>query len=198
MISDRRISANRRNARRSSGPKSAKGKKRAAQNSLRHGLSVSPLLSQQDAMWIKTMVEATCGNNADPVARQLSQEVFLAQAELLRVRRARDQLLSRVLKDPNYVSKHELKMEAILAGLVSEIGPIQIPERLKPIFAKPSMQERFSIVTKDFASQLDCMERYESRALSKRRKSISRYLKHVTSQFTEHLPRGDTLSCSMK
>jgi hypothetical protein len=39
MGSDRRIEANRRNARRSTGPRSADGKARVASNALKHGLT---------------------------------------------------------------------------------------------------------------------------------------------------------------
>lgn len=133
-------------------------------------------------MWIREMVETTCANDPDPMARHLSQEVFIAQTELLRVRRARGQLLSRVLKDPSYRSKSEQKFAAILADVESEIGPIQIPELLKPLFEKPAPQQRYSIALKDFAYQLERMERYESRALSKRRKATGRYVNYVHSR----------------
>ncbi len=42
MTSDRKREANRANAKKSTGPKSAAGKKRVAQNALRHGLSTGP------------------------------------------------------------------------------------------------------------------------------------------------------------
>jgi hypothetical protein len=40
MATEKQIAANRANARRSTGPKTAAGKKRASQNALRHGLAV--------------------------------------------------------------------------------------------------------------------------------------------------------------
>ena len=39
MTSDRQLSANRQNSRRSSGPRSAAGSSRASRNALRHGLA---------------------------------------------------------------------------------------------------------------------------------------------------------------
>ena len=41
MASDRQIAANRRNARKSTGPRSGAGKKRARRNAYRHGLTLS-------------------------------------------------------------------------------------------------------------------------------------------------------------
>jgi hypothetical protein len=41
MASERQIAANRRNARKSTGPRSGAGKKRASRNAYRHGLTLS-------------------------------------------------------------------------------------------------------------------------------------------------------------
>ena len=53
MASERQIAANRRNAKKSSGPRSAVGKARSRRNALRHGLAIaSRTISafQQDVM----------------------------------------------------------------------------------------------------------------------------------------------------
>jgi hypothetical protein len=42
MTTEKQIAANRLNARRSTGPKTAAGKRRASQNALRHGLTLPP------------------------------------------------------------------------------------------------------------------------------------------------------------
>ena len=52
MASERQLTANRRNAQKSTGPKSRAGKRRASQNANRHGLSARNLL---DADWIATI-----------------------------------------------------------------------------------------------------------------------------------------------
>jgi hypothetical protein len=54
MMSERQLRANRRNAQKSTGPKSRVGKKRAGQNAYRHGLGVGIL---PDPDWI-TKIEA--------------------------------------------------------------------------------------------------------------------------------------------
>lgn len=54
MASERQIAANRRNAGRSTGPRSRKGKKRVSRNAIRHGLSMplagAALTEQIDAL----------------------------------------------------------------------------------------------------------------------------------------------------
>jgi hypothetical protein len=55
----RRIEANRRNAQRSTGPKTAEGKARAAQNAVAHGLlSRETLLPDEDPQTLETLAEA--------------------------------------------------------------------------------------------------------------------------------------------
>jgi hypothetical protein len=188
MTTERKVHANRQNAKCSSGPKSSDGKKRAAQNARRHGLSVPPLASEDDAVWIKRMVDATCGVDADADIRGLVQEIFYAQSTLLRVRGARKQLFSRVLNDPDFLSKKERKMSSILASVEAQIGPIKIPDLLKPLFEKSQREDRYAIILKDFASQLETMERYENRALSKRRKAIGNYFTHIYSRTSNAQP----------
>ncbi len=45
MTSARQIAANRRNAAKSTGPKSAKGKERSRRNALRHGLTAETVIN---------------------------------------------------------------------------------------------------------------------------------------------------------
>lgn len=175
MTSAMKTDANRRNAKRSGGPKTIGGKKRAAQNAWRHGLSVSPLSSYEDAAWIEERVNTTCGDNPDVEARSLARDIFLAQSTLLRVRRARSQLISRLLNAPDFLSKKQQKIASIVASVEAQIGPVKIPAVLAPLLERHAPQDRYGIILKDFAAQLETIERYENRALSKRRKSIGKY-----------------------
>src|SRR3984893_9753132 len=77
MISETKRAANRRNAARSTGPRSGAGKKRAGQNALRHGLAIS--LRQDPATWaeIERMAKLICGDGAS----QLEYELALVRAE---------------------------------------------------------------------------------------------------------------------
>ena len=93
MASDKQIAANRRNAMRSTGPRTRSGKARSRANSLRHGL-----LS-------KVLVDPALANETDQLARRIAQEHgkpddcfesrTIAEAELiiLSARAVRAQLL---------------------------------------------------------------------------------------------------------
>jgi hypothetical protein len=70
MASERQIAANRRNALKSTGPRTTAGKLRASANALRHGLAASPL--RQHALFpeIKVMAKAIFGDCTDPLLLQ--------------------------------------------------------------------------------------------------------------------------------
>jgi hypothetical protein len=65
MTSAKAIAANRRNARRSTGPRTAAGKRKVARNALRHGLSIAvadPAVTAE----VARMTAALAGANAAP------------------------------------------------------------------------------------------------------------------------------------
>ena len=70
MTSERKIQANRQNARASTGPKTANGRARSAQNALRHGLSRSVLFN----VALSKDVEALAQELAGPGAKAHVQE----------------------------------------------------------------------------------------------------------------------------
>ena len=102
MTSDRKINANRANARASTGPQTAPGGARAARNALRHGLSLpvcsNPALSEE----VETLAREIAGPSANAESQELARQVAEAQIDLRRVRYARYQFLSRALTDPYY------------------------------------------------------------------------------------------------
>jgi hypothetical protein len=92
MTSQKVIEANRRNARRSTGPRTAAGKRKVAGNALRHGLTVSvPDLAMTAA--VARMIAAIAGENASPQQVARLQTVAESEVEVLRVRSARIALI---------------------------------------------------------------------------------------------------------
>ena len=65
MTSARKIRANRANARASSGPKTAAGKARSAQNAFRHGFNVPILLDPALASDVEALAQRIAGKSAD-------------------------------------------------------------------------------------------------------------------------------------
>ena len=69
MTSERKIRANRANARTSTGPKTARGRSHAARNALRHALSL-PVYS--DPVWseeVEALAREIIGTDANPESR---------------------------------------------------------------------------------------------------------------------------------
>ncbi|MER2269192.1 hypothetical protein [Methylobacterium oxalidis] len=85
MTSERAILANQQNAKASTGPRTASGKKRAAQNALKHGLSaaVANLIAEEETE--RLIQHLVAGNEGDPAFRKAARELAEAQANLRRV-----------------------------------------------------------------------------------------------------------------
>ena len=95
MASERQIAANRQNARKSTGPRSATGKKRASKNAYRHGLS-RPIWGAAFTRAVDDLARDIAGDAADPATLDLAREVAEAKLELDRVRRVKVALIDRV------------------------------------------------------------------------------------------------------
>jgi hypothetical protein len=108
MTSSRQRDANRRNARRSTGPRTAAGKAAARLNARRHGLAV-PLRSEPGAdKEIERLADAIAGARSDLM--DLARRIAEADLELRRIRQAR---LARAQNphlptDPSFVEMNEL------------------------------------------------------------------------------------------
>jgi hypothetical protein len=105
LTSDRKIKANRANARASTGPKTSHGRARAGRNALRHGLSQpvcsDPALSEE----VEALAREIAGPDANGEVQELARRVAEAQIDLRRVRYARHQWLFDCLRNPRYESR---------------------------------------------------------------------------------------------
>jgi len=89
MTSAKAIAANRRNAQRSTGPRTAEGKRKvAANNALRHGLAISVPDAAMSAT-VARIAEVLAGPGAAPGKLALVMPIAEAQAEVLRARNMR-------------------------------------------------------------------------------------------------------------
>ena len=99
MSSLRKLYANWLNARFSTGPRTAAGKARAAQNARKHGLRVPALRDPAMAKNIGALARKLAGPKAYPQRFAAACRLVAAQIDLLDIREARLPLLSRVLVD---------------------------------------------------------------------------------------------------
>jgi len=94
MTSLRRIYANRRNAQRSTGPRTAAGKARSARNGRRHGLTLSVWTDPDLVAMMEPLIQAIAGRGASEGRRQAAARVAAAHVQVLRARRRRRRLIA--------------------------------------------------------------------------------------------------------
>jgi hypothetical protein len=93
MATERQIAANRRNAVKSTGPRSSAGKRRARRNSYRHGLSVA---AAGCAEQVERLARKIAGAGADAMVLEQARSVAQAQLDLTQIRRMRTSLIQRM------------------------------------------------------------------------------------------------------
>ena len=171
MTSERKITANRANARASTGPRTTRGRARAARNALRHALSLPvcsiPALSEE----VETLARDIAGRGANAQTQELARRVAEAQIDLRRVRSARHQFLFDTLNKENYESYANMRMKVKLLRALLRPNPPDISmEALE--FATPQGPDKLATILSGKAKKLLAMDRYERRALSRRKFAI--------------------------
>jgi hypothetical protein len=187
MISMGRTKANRANARASTGPKTAQGRAHSARNARRHGLSLpvlsNPALSEQ----VEPLARDIAGAGASPEILELARRIAESQIDLRRVRAARHELLSSALCDPDCESPAAKRKRANLAVETAKLrSRLALSPHLRsdPLIAQlltgldnslqspPGPPQKFATILADVTGQLAAMDRYERRALSRRKLAI--------------------------
>src|SRR6516164_5177919 len=175
MTSARKIRANRANARSSTGPKTAKGRARSARNALRHGLSLpivsNPTLSQEVAALARQIAEM----DAAPEIKEPACRIAEAQVDLRRVRGLRHNLMARALSDRDYDSRVNWDKKLMTAlRIVRRCSRCEdVPrEEVRFLSSKLEEPERFATIISEIARRLPALNRYERRALSRRKMAI--------------------------
>jgi hypothetical protein len=102
MSSEKRVAANRQNARRSTGPRTARGISRSSRNALRHGLSAITLHNPAFSAQIERIAKLICGEGAKP--KQYEQALIIAECQVIifAVRAARLAAIKRRLPKPGH------------------------------------------------------------------------------------------------
>jgi hypothetical protein len=89
MATERQIAANRENAKRSSGPKTNKGRRASSRNALRHGLSCTAPSEECGSVDIGYLTAALIDEGANEVQILAARQVAQAHLDVLRVRTIR-------------------------------------------------------------------------------------------------------------
>ena len=95
MASERQIAANRRNARRSIGPRSSAGKKRSSHDAYSHGLTLN-ISSAAFAKQVEKSARKIAGGSKDEIILEHARAAAQAEFDLARVRQVKLALIERV------------------------------------------------------------------------------------------------------
>ncbi len=158
MISERKIAANRSNARRSTGPRTAATKARAARNALRHGLAIPLARDPVASAEVDRLAAALVGRSPTPARLEQACIAAEAECEVRRVRAHRKSLLDRKAAE---LAAHEPDED-------QRSEPLVLDGRYEASALAAALPE------------LQALERYERRAASRRKRAM-RWLMYTTA-----------------
>jgi hypothetical protein len=176
------------------GPLTASGKARASQNARRHGLSLSVLRDRIATLEIEDLTRKICGSRpgsqtdedgtkgtdtaVDREFARIARRIAEAQVDLLRVRRARHDLISWAFSNPHFrpgKGLHTWIRQLARAGELLRRGVALPPDMRAAIEAKPQGAEKLALILSDASAELARMDRYERRALWRRKYAIREF-----------------------
>ena len=161
MASERRQQANQNNAMRSTGPRTARRKLRAKHNAQRHGLA----MKQAALPEVQSMAKAICGKGASRLQYEEALNVAESQFILQAVRDARLATIKRMMiTSPTPKEQVADSGEPVLEG----DGQAGSEEQ--------SSQENIVAAVVRALPELARYDRYERRALSRRRRAIRNFV----------------------
>jgi hypothetical protein len=176
MAGERQRAANRGNGRRSTGPRSAAGKKRASRNSFRHGLSVLTRSRPERAECIERLARKIAGDKTDPVTLECAHAAAEAEFDLAQVRRVKIASIDRILAFGELESPQAFKSVGQATRLLSAVdqASLNIPTAVNSVSPIPSTEpERTAEAVRRALPELLKLDRYERRAAARRQRALS-------------------------
>ena len=144
MISAKKVLANRENAKKSTGPRTATGKSRASRNAMRHGLESISLVPTGYPERITQIANKLCENDPFPFRYEVALAIAESQVLLERIRTIRASI----------ISKRKTGIQAS-----------------RPAKPGSGISDEQSTALSELAS----LERYERRALARKRRAIRKF-----------------------
>ena len=157
MTSALKIAANRRNAKNSTGPRTRRGKSRASRNSVRHGLERVNFGVAGLSKKVERLAKVICKDDPDPFRYEQAVVIAESQIRLARVRAARI---------------------SALEGARSSVSGLEVPTGdgegalMRGVIRKSANS---AANARRVMPELLSLERYERRALSRRKRAIRRF-----------------------
>jgi hypothetical protein len=199
MTSERKISANRINGRKSRGPRTAAGKSKASRNAWRHGLATISYLNPAASGKIAVMAKVICGEHADPLL--FEQALIIAENTMLLhcvgtervalIERLRDIMAKPLAKRDTLTQARARQQQtrrahAELTRMRAELGmtknqafpkPEQVDRLAQLPWKRMPVQERDEFdAMREAMPDLERLVRYERRACSRRKRAMREFM----------------------
>ncbi len=174
MASERQIAANRKNAQKSTGPRSSRGKKRASRNALRHGLT-KPASGAEFERQAELLARQLAGEAADNIVLEHARDAAHAELEVRRVRRAAVAQIERASAFGRFdvakifrthADEAAWAVQYFLGGAIRKAPPKFAVDPLPPM--PPKGLARTVEAVRRALPELRRLARYEARAIKRR------------------------------
>jgi hypothetical protein len=176
MASERQIATNRRNARKSTGPRSGAGRKRASRNAYRHGLTLSITSTAAFAKQLDKLARKIAGNSDDAIMLERAREIAQAELELARVRRAKVALIERASAFGELDPPQAFSSVTPIIRLLNAIDRGRVPSFPEPVDSSATMPsqepDRSAEAVRRVLPELRKLDRYERRAAAQRERAV--------------------------
>src|SRR5262249_17759956 len=159
----------RRNAQKSTGPKSQAGKTRSSGNAFRHGLTSLRRVHEEWAQDIERVASHIAGSSHNPLVLENARTAAEAIAQVARVRRARVALIGQLSDSPALCS--DLKLTTRARSLKPRLKQLRLPvadQRAASNQIPSEPLERTAKAVQQLLPDLRIFDRYECRAAARR------------------------------
>ena len=177
MATDRQIAANRRNARRSTGPRSGAGRKRSGRNSFRHGLAAAATATAERIKHIERLARNIAGASTDVVTLECARTIAQAEFDLAQIRRVQVELTSRVMAfgglETPVASRSLGEIKRFFSGL--DRGELVRFDGLEPPAMPTTEPERTAEAIRRALLELLMLDRYQRRAAGRCARALRRF-----------------------
>lgn len=177
MASQSQIEANRRNAAKSTGPRSHGGKKRVGKNALRHGLSLPFEAGVAQARTTEKLAGQIAGSRRDRITLELARAAAIAALDLARVRQVKAQLIQGVsalgsVGPPPIFTSRKDELRYLKLALRTNASPPRPPPRGPSATGPSDEADGVAEAVRRALPELARLDRYEARATSRRDRAI--------------------------
>jgi hypothetical protein len=178
MATERQIAANRRNAQKSTGPKTVSGKKQSSQNAYRHGLSLR-ISGTEFEKQIKILAREIAGDTKNEMKLTYARDAAEAELELQRIRQLKAAMYEFIRPSGDLDEPRSFRSDKILIksnvksltdrGRLKLLGRDAIDPSIDALAIMPKEELDWTAeAARHLLSELVSLLRYENRAAGRR------------------------------